>query len=105
MDAKTIIPLLILIFPLIGFLCNAVVLPLIYRGYAKTSANIAGGVASFFIALSFVLAIASFFILKSVEGNISLIIHVFDWFNFGGLHIPFELRIDKLSGILVLLIT
>ncbi|HXH76337.1 MAG TPA: NADH-quinone oxidoreductase subunit L [Bacteriovoracaceae bacterium] len=100
------LPLLILISPLIGFLCNGVLLPLAYKGFAKTSANVAGGVATFFIGISFIVGCMSFFQLMT-QGNENpyLLTYCFEWFNFGGLHIPFELKIDKLSGILVLIIS
>ncbi len=100
------LPFLILISPLVGFLFNAVILPLKYKGFAKTPANTAGGVATFFIGFSFVLAVMSFSQLASSSASDpSLLSYCFEWFNFGGLYIPFELRIDKLSGLLVLIIT
>ena len=105
-NMNSVLPALILISPLIGFFINAVVLPLAYKGFAKTPANTAGGVATSFIGFSFILALISFAKLSGSGGNNpSIIINCFEWFNFGGLNIPFELRIDKLSGILVLIIT
>ncbi len=102
----SILPALILISPLVGFIINGVVLPLSMKGFAKTPANTAGGVASAFIGLSFVLALFAFAKLSgSSAENPSLVINCFEWFNFGGLNIPFELRIDKLSGLLVLIIS
>ncbi|MBL7666306.1 MAG: NADH-quinone oxidoreductase subunit L, partial [Bacteriovoracaceae bacterium] len=98
---NSILPLLILILPLVGFFINAVVYPLVLKGYAKTSANLAGITATAFIGTSFIFALTAF----SKLGSQNLIIHCFDWFNFGGLHIPFELYIDRLSGLLVLIIT
>ena len=98
------LPLFILILPLIGFLINGVYYPMRLKGFAKTSAETAGATATFFIALSFVLANFAFFNLSG-DGNSSLTTFCFQWFDFGGLNIPFELRIDKLSGILVMIIT
>ena len=103
---QSILPALILISPLVGFIINAVILPLNHKGFAKTSANTAGGVATAFIAFSLVLAFFAYGKLSSSPAEAPvLIINLFDWFNFGGLHIPFELSIDKLSMIPVLLIT
>lgn len=100
------LPLLILISPLIGFLINGVVLPLKDKGFAKTSANTAGGFATFFIALSFIFGCMAFSQMMNFGSHDpSLTSYCFEWFNFGGLKIPFELRMDKLSGILVLIIT
>jgi NADH-quinone oxidoreductase subunit L len=102
----SVLPALILISPLIGFLINGVVLPLAYKGFAKTPAHTAGGVATSFIGFSFILALFAFAQLSgSTSHEPSLVINCFEWFNFGGLNIPFELRIDKLSGLLVLIIT
>lgn len=100
------LPALILISPLVGFFINGVVLPLKYKGYAKTPANVAGGVATLFIFLSFLMGLKVFSSLQGMNSSAPAIMsYCFEWFNFGGLNIPFELRIDKLSGILVLIIT
>jgi len=102
----SVLPALILISPLVGFFINGVVLPLSLKGFAKTPANTAGGVATAFIGFSFILALFAFAKLSgSTDPNPSILINCFEWFNFGGLNIPFELRIDKLSGLLVLIIT
>lgn len=102
----SILPLLILISPLVGFFINGAVLPLKDRGFAKTSANLAGGIATAFIAASFVMAVMVFFSLKGAgTQNPSLFIQCFEWFNFGGLNIPFALRMDKLTSLMCLIIT
>lgn len=99
------LPLLILISPLIGFFINGVVYPLKLKGFAKTDPNVAGYTATFFIFMSFIMACMAFGQLVGGGENPSVSITVFEWFNFGGLSIPFELRIDKLSGLLCLIIT
>ncbi len=100
------LPLLILLSPLVGFFINAVVMPLKYKGFAKTSADTAGGIATFFIGLSFIMALMVFAkLMGSNSQNPSVMTYCYEWFNFGGLNIPFELRIDKLSGLLVMIIT
>lgn len=105
-NIDSVLPALILISPLVGFLINAVVLPLSLKGFSKTPANTAGGVATAFIGFSFLLALIAFGKLSSSGAEQpSLVISCFEWFNFGGLKIPFELAIDKLSGLLVLIIT
>ena len=72
----------------------------------KTAANTAGGVATAFIGISFILSVFAFIILSNSQTeNPSLVVNCFEWFNFGGLHIPFELRIDKLSSLMILIIT
>lgn len=98
------LPLLILLSPLVGFFINGVVLPLKYKGFAKTGPDTAGGIATSFIALSFVMGLFAFSQLFQGD-NPAVVNYAFQWFDFGGLKIPFELRIDKLSGLLVLIIT
>jgi NADH-quinone oxidoreductase subunit L len=95
---------LILLLPLVGFLINGIVYPLMLRGFSKTSANLAGVTATLFIFIPFLLAIQAFIALSSESGN-AISAFAFDWFNFAGLHIPFELRLDKLNALLVLIIT
>ena len=103
---NSLLPLLILISPLIGFIINGVVYPMNLKGFAKTDPNTAGFTATFFIALSFVMGLFAFSKLTgSTAENPAVFTYVFQWFDFGGLNIPFELRIDKLSGILVLIIS
>ena len=99
------LPLLILISPLIGFIINGVILPLKVKGFAKTDPNTAGFTATFFIGLSFIMACVAFSNLTGGSQDPALVSFCFEWFNFGGLNIPFELRIDKLSGTLVMIIT
>ena len=100
----SLLPLLILLSPLVGFFINGVVYPLKLKGFAKTDPNLAGFTATAFIGLSFVMACVLFAGLMS-EGNPSYTTYVFEWFNFGGLQVPFELRVDRLSGTLVMIIT
>lgn len=102
----SILPLLILISPLIGFFINGVIYPLIKKGFAKTGPNLAGFTATLFIAFPFVFSVMAFVELSSSTLDApSLTTYCFEWFNFGGLQIPFEIRIDKLSSILTLIIT
>jgi NADH-quinone oxidoreductase subunit L len=85
------------------FFINGVVLPLKYKGFAKTGPDTAGGIATAFIAASFVMGLFAF---SQLHGeNPAVVNYAYQWFDFGGLKIAFELRIDKLSGILVLIIS
>jgi NADH-quinone oxidoreductase subunit L len=98
------LPLLIVLFPLIGFLINGIVYPLMFKGFSKTPANLAGYTATAAIFIPFMIAVMCFISLQ--DSTVSGVQYLgFDWFNFGGLHIPFELRIDRLSMIVVFLIT
>jgi NADH-quinone oxidoreductase subunit L len=102
------LPLLILILPLVGFLINGIVYPLILKGFAKTSANLAGITATAFIGMSFILAVKIFLMLSGAsheEQSPVVIQTVYQWLDVATLHIPFELKIDKISALLVLIIT
>ncbi|MEK6625587.1 MAG: NADH-quinone oxidoreductase subunit L, partial [Bdellovibrionota bacterium] len=102
------LPLWILLLPLIGFLLNGVALPLWQRGFSKASAHQAGIVATLAIGISFILAIVGVCGLAGhVESGESPAIGstVYQWLEIGNLKIPFELRLDRLSGVLVLIIT
>lgn len=102
----SVLPALILISPLIGFFINGVIIPYGLKGFSKTAANTAGGVATAFIFLSFIMSVMVFSqLMGSTSEAPSVTSYCFEWFNFGGLQIPFELRIDKLSGILTLVIS
>lgn len=95
------LPLYILLLPLLGFIVNGVLLPLKYKGFAKTSANEAGIAATFFIASAFVLSLISFF---KVEHEV-LTCTPFQWLKIGDFVIEFSLKIDRLSSLLTLIIT
>ncbi|HAZ12181.1 MAG: NADH-quinone oxidoreductase subunit L [Bdellovibrionales bacterium GWA2_49_15] len=102
------LPVLILLLPLVGFLINGVVLPLFHRGFAKASALESGFVATFAIGTAFVLAVVA---VCGITGHVepgespALGSTVYQWLEIGNFKIPFELRIDRLSGVLVLIIT
>ncbi len=100
---NSILPLLILLSPLVGFFINGVVLPLKHKGFAKTGPDTAGGIATMFIAASFVMGLFAF--MKLHGENPAVVNYAYQWFDFGGLKVAFELRIDKLSGLLVLIIS
>lgn len=102
-DLPSQLPLLILLLPFVGFLINGVVYPLAFRGFGKTGPNLAGVTASVFIGAAFCLAVASWSSMHSTGQ--ALIANPFTWYSFGGLHIPFELRLDQLNMIPVFLIT
>ena len=85
------IPLL----PLIGFLIN---------GLARNflSKKVSGFVGSFSVLCSFVLSVYVFFLVK--EGN-TYMPHYFDFINMIALKIGFDLKIDQLSSLFLLIIT
>ncbi len=97
------LPFWILIVPLIGFVLNGAVIPLVSGGLKKTSPAMSGGIATFAMALSFVLAIQAFF----AVGSETMAIHYegIRWIDFGNLSVNLNLTIDHLSAVMCLIIT
>ena len=85
---------LILIFPLIGFLLIS-----IGKEYFKNAS--AGVFASVMIFASFILSAAVFYKLPDSATTI----HLFNWIQSGSLSIPFAILIDRISVIMLLIIT
>ncbi len=85
---------LILVFPLIGFL-------LISLGKTYFKKISAGVLASLTILASFILSVFVFFELPE-EG---VTINLFNWIHSGNLSIPFSILIDRISVIMLLIIT
>ncbi len=96
------LPLLILIFPLVGFLLNGVLVPLFLKGFDKTPAALAGTIGSAAILGSFICAIMAFF---SLGENNALVISLFNWLDIPGLQIGMNLKIDHLSMIMALVVS
>ncbi len=88
---------LVPLFPLIGFLING------FFG-KKMSKGLSGIIASVSILASFVLSVLIFVELIGSEEK-SHIVHLFSWINSGSLVIPFELLVDPLSSLFLLIIT
>jgi NADH-quinone oxidoreductase subunit L len=96
------LPLLILLFPLVGFLLNGVLVPLFLKGFNKTPAALAGTIGSAAILGSFVCAVMAFF---NLGENNALVISLFNWLDMPGLQIGMNLKIDHLSMIMALVVS
>lgn len=102
MEAQhSLLPLFILLLPLCGFILNGVVIPLVLRGFGKTSVKAAASASTIPLALAFVLGLVAF----GQLGHGSLLVNAYPWLTIGNLSIDFALKIDRLSGLLVLIIT
>ena len=88
---------LVPLFPLIGFLING------FFG-KKISKSLSGVIASVSILASFILSVLIFVELNHSE-NKSHTVNLFSWINSGTLVIPFELLVDPLSSLFLLIIT
>lgn len=97
------LPLWILMIPLIGFVLNGALIPLISGGLKKTTPYVSGGIATLAMAISFVLAVQAFMAVGSEP--MALNYQGFRWIDFGSLTVDLNLRIDRLSAVMCLIIT
>ena len=89
--------LLIPLLPLAGFLVNA-------SFGRRLTKSVSGGVACAAMIGAFVVAVMSVLsMLRSADGAIQQ--DVFTWFASGNLQVPFALRLDHLSSVMILVIT
>lgn len=96
------LPLWILLLPLLGFVLNGVVLPLAKKGFAQTLPHQAAIAATLPIGFAFLCAMLAF---KAIASGGPLVVTPYKWLEIGGLSIDFSLKIDRLSGLLVMIIT
>jgi NADH-quinone oxidoreductase subunit L len=102
MEAQhSLLPLFILLLPLCGFILNGVIIPLGLKGFGKTSVAAAASASTIPLAIAFVLGLIAF----GQLGESSLLVNAYPWLTIGNLSIDFALKIDRLSGLLVLIIT
>ena len=88
---------LVPLFPLIGFLING------FFG-KKISKSLSGIIASVSILASFILSVVIFVELNGSTEK-SHVVNLFSWINSGTLTVPFELLVDPLSALFLLIIT
>ena len=102
MKGLSLFPILILLFPLLGTIINGLFLPFLFKGFDKVGAVLSGSVATLLVGLSFLLSLIAFMALGSGQDILSNSYH---WLSMGSFHLNFELKIDRLSSILLLVIT
>lgn len=88
---------LIPFFPLLGFVLTGAL-------NKKLSPGLSSGIASIAVLCSFIISVVLFFSV-SAEGSIPERIVMFDWITAGDLQIPFSFLIDRLSIIMLLVVT
>jgi NADH-quinone oxidoreductase subunit L len=99
---------LIPLFPLVGFLVNGswYLFGQAPKGCKKASSRSTGGIATFFIFLSFLVSLVIFFQLYSSDpGSRSIHEVVGNWIHVGTLDLVFGFRVDSLSTLFTLVIT
>jgi len=88
---------LIPLFPILGF----IVIGLLNK---RLPVALSGGIATLMVFLSFVVSVVLFFEVRQ-DTFVPERIVLFDWISFGNLSIPFSFLIDRLSIIMLLVIT
>jgi NADH-quinone oxidoreductase subunit L len=90
-----LLPILLIVFPLLGFL----LLGLTQKLMSKSTAGI---LASSVIFINLVIATVLFNFVSS--NNETITTFLFNWINVGSLNIPFEFVVDRLSALMLLII-
>ncbi|MGB8190539.1 MAG: NADH-quinone oxidoreductase subunit L [Chitinophagaceae bacterium] len=88
---------LIPLFPLIGFLLNGL-------GRKALSKSLIGFIGSGMVLASFVVSLLIFFEVRE-EGFQAQVVHLFPFIGFDKISIPFDLQVDQLSALFLLIIT
>jgi NADH-quinone oxidoreductase subunit L len=88
---------LIPLFPLLGFVINATF-------GRRLTKSISGGIACAVMIASFLVSVALVWGVIGAEAS-PLEFTAFDWMTSGNLHIPFTLRLDHLSSLMILVVT
>src|SRR5688572_19768571 len=89
--------LLIPLLPFVGFLINA------FLG-RRLSKSVSGGLACLAIIGSFVVSLLSIGLLLSTDAAFGEVT-AFDWMSSGDLQIPMRFRLDRLSALMILVVT
>ena len=98
--------LLILLFPLIGFLINGFLALSSTRSGKQVSSQQSGMIATFAMVLSFLVAVYYYFQFVGQPIDAKLVEQsYFSWIKLGAFHVDFALRLDSLSLIFTLIIT
>ncbi|MGV8879926.1 MAG: NADH-quinone oxidoreductase subunit L [Sphingobacteriaceae bacterium] len=87
---------LIPLLPLLGFIINGL-------GRKALPKNVIGIIGSLMILIPFILSV--FLFLEIKETGEAVNVSIFNWIQVGKLHIPFDLMVDQLSCLMLLIIT
>ncbi len=98
--------LLIVLFPLIGFLINGIRYIISTKKGTKISSQQSGMIATFAMVLSFLVSVYYYFQFNGQSNEVKLIDqNLFSWIKIGAFHLDFALRLDPLSLLFSLIIT
>ncbi len=94
----------LLIFPIVGALINGFFGRRIQNtGGPNKGELVSGWIGTLMSFAAFGVAIALFLALRNDYGP--HIVTLFDWFNVGDFHVPWEMQIDRLSSVMLLVVT
>lgn len=102
MEHTSYLPLWLLALPLIGFLLNGVLYPLAAGGIQKVPRTLAGITASVSIGGVFILGLVALGHL--IQGDV-IVTKAYEWLNVGVFKISLDLVLDRLSIVMVLIIS
>ncbi len=102
MKELSLLPILILLFPLLGTIINGLFLPFLFKGFDKISSTLSGTIATLVVFASFLISLFAFMALGTGQEILSNSYH---WLSMGNFHLDFELKIDRLSSILLLVVS
>lgn len=88
---------LVPLMPLIGFIINGL-------GYKKLSKNVAALIGCGTVLISFIIAVAIFSTDLTTEGKATQV-DLFNWISAGNFHIDFSFLVDRLSILMMLIVT
>jgi NADH-quinone oxidoreductase subunit L len=92
--------LMMILFPLFGFLINGTWSLVAARGGSRVPARVSGAIATLAMAAAFVCAVLARRTMGSGAAD-----PLFEWFRIGGVGVDFKLRLDELSSLFTLVIT
>ena len=90
-----LLSILLLVFPLLGFLTLGIM-------QKRIAPAIGGVLASAMVFINFLISCTLFAVVRSSGQSIE--VSLFDWIQFGDIHIPFALTVDRLSALMLLII-
>jgi NADH-quinone oxidoreductase subunit L len=98
--------LMIILFPLVGFLINGFLYLQSKKSGKKVSSQQSGLIATIAMFLSFLVSVSYYFNFKGLSQEARLVEqNLFSWIKLGSFHVDFALRLDSLSLIFTLIIT
>ena len=98
--------LLIILFPLVGFIINGFLYITSKKSGTKIGSQKSGIIATAAMVFSFLVSVSYYFNFKGLPPEAKLVEqNLFSWIKLGSFHVDFALRLDSLSLVFILIIT